>query len=74
MSIVSIYKAKTDLSKLIQEAINGGEVIIRNRNIPVVKLVPIPKKTRKELAGTFRGQIWISDDFNEIPDCFSDYI
>jgi prevent-host-death family protein len=37
----TVHKAKTNLSKLIREALRGEEVIIARRNEPVVKLVPV---------------------------------
>ena len=44
---VTIHFAKTQLSKLIQSALRGEEVIIANGRNPVVKLVPVaPKKFR----------------------------
>jgi prevent-host-death family protein len=54
---VNIHAAKTNLSKLIEAALNGEEVIIAKGNKPMVKIVPIPKSrfkagTLKELAGT----------------------
>lgn len=39
--ISTIHQAKTNLSKLIQKALAGEEVIIANRNTPVVTLVAI---------------------------------
>ena len=39
----TIHAAKTQLSKLIQAALAGEEVIIANGDTPVVKLVPLPR-------------------------------
>jgi prevent-host-death family protein len=74
MSKVSMWDAKTNLSKLIQEALNGKEVIISNRDKPLVRLVPVETKTHKNLLGLFQGQIWMSKDFNEVPEGFEDYV
>ena len=73
MSKVSVWKAKTNLSKLIQDALNGEEVIITNRDKPLVKLVPVEAKGHKSLLGLFQGQIWMSKDFQETPEGFGDY-
>lgn len=43
---VSIYEAKTHLSKLIEAVERGEEVIVSRRNKPVVRIVP---------AGAHRG-------------------
>jgi antitoxin (DNA-binding transcriptional repressor) of toxin-antitoxin stability system len=40
---VTIHAAKTQLSKLIQAALAGEEVIIANGDRPVVKLVALPR-------------------------------
>ena len=64
---VSISAAKTQLSKLVARAERGEEVTIRRGNTPVVKLVAIepPPPSRRSPIGALRGQIWISDDFDE---------
>ncbi len=48
MSIATIHEAKTNLSKLIEQAERGEEVIIARGKEPVVRLVPVkpPPKTR----------------------------
>ncbi len=38
MKTVSIHEAKTHLSRLIQQALSGEEIIIANRNEPMVRL------------------------------------
>jgi len=70
---VSVWDAKTNLSKLIQDALNGEEVIISSRDKPLVKLVPVETKAHKSLLGLFRGTIWMSEDFNSLPEGFEDY-
>ncbi len=74
MSKVSIWQAKTNLSQLIQKALNGEEVIISKRDKSLVKLVPIKGEVKKRLLGLFEGKIWMSDDFNEIPEDFEEYL
>jgi prevent-host-death family protein len=41
MEIITIHKAKTQLSKLIEKACQGEEIIIARGKQPVVKLVPL---------------------------------
>lgn len=74
---VNIHHAKTHLSKLIEQAENGEEVIIARNGKPVVKLVPVADPPqRRSLLGCGIGKIWISDDFDspetnkEIEDLF----
>lgn len=74
---VNIHYAKTHLSKLIEQAENGEEVVLARNGKPVVTLVPVPVKAKKRsILGAGIGKIWISDDFNspetnkEIEDLF----
>jgi len=54
---VTVRTAKTNLSKLIEAALSGEEVVIARGRNPVVKLVPIPQGKfrigllRRELTG-----------------------
>jgi len=65
---VSISAAKTQLSKLVARAERGEEVTIRRGNTPVAKLVAIvpPPSSHRSPIGALRGQIWISDDADEL--------
>jgi prevent-host-death family protein len=74
---VNIHHAKTNLSKLIEQAENGEEIIIARNGKPVVKLVPVfAGKNRKNLLGAGIGKIWVAPDFDspeadkEIEDLF----
>lgn len=40
---VNVHEAKSQLSKLIQAALDGEEVVIARGNKPAVKLVPVPR-------------------------------
>jgi prevent-host-death family protein len=65
---VGMHEAKTSLSRLVNAAQAGEEVVITRRGEPVVKLEPVRSLPREELLGMFKGQIWIADDFDELPD------
>lgn len=66
---VNIHQAKTQLSKLIEQALAGQEVVIARNGKPVVKLVPVetpdlpPRK-----PGSLKGKIWVAPDFDETPE------
>ena len=47
---VNVHEAKTNLSRLIQRAMAGQEVVIAKAGKPVVKLVRIPKRRKKVLG------------------------
>lgn len=62
MNIYNVHAAKTQLSKLIEQAIAGEEVVIARNNEPVVKLVPVLSRPKRK-RGLLRGQVVIHDSF-----------
>ncbi|HZR65855.1 MAG TPA: type II toxin-antitoxin system Phd/YefM family antitoxin [Terriglobales bacterium] len=65
MKTVTIHKAKTNLSRLIEDACKGDEIVIARGKKPMVRLVPIcaPKGLRK--PGWMKGKIKIGPEFFE---------
>jgi antitoxin (DNA-binding transcriptional repressor) of toxin-antitoxin stability system len=59
----TVHQAKTNLSRLIQEACGGSDVIIARGKQPVVRLVPLATVRKKRLAGRLRGKIRILPKF-----------
>ena len=66
--IVNIHAAKTNLSKLIERAEAGEEIVIARNGKPAVKLTPVEappaKREKGSWLGSLRGQIWMADDFD----------
>jgi prevent-host-death family protein len=62
--IINISEAKANLSKLVDMAYHGEEVIIAKNNLPLVELVAHKPKAKRKL-GLLAGQIDIPDDFME---------
>lgn len=56
MTQVNIHTAKTQLSKLIEVALAGEDVVIAKGSQPVVRLVPIPQGSFK--LGIIGRQTW----------------
>lgn len=72
---VNIHEAKTQLSKLIREALQGKEVIIARGNRPVVRLDVLPEARSRRKIGNVKGLILsMSDDFDEPLNDFKDYM
>jgi antitoxin (DNA-binding transcriptional repressor) of toxin-antitoxin stability system len=71
----TIHQAKTHLSKLIQKALGGEEVIIAKRDKPLVRLEAIkPQKTKRQL-GWAKGLVtYMSPDFNDELEDFEEYM
>jgi prevent-host-death family protein len=63
--IVTVSEAKTQLSSLIERVKEGEEIVIRRGQQPVAKLVRFEAPTQRRQMGDLRGQIWMSDDFDE---------
>lgn len=69
-TVVNIHKAKTNLSRLVEEVALGGEIIIAKAGRPVAKLTSlIPKKTAIRFD-LLKGKVKISRDFNAPVDLF----
>ena len=62
--IVNMHQAKSSLSRLIQRALAGEEILIARNGEPLVKLVPVPTERKPRVPGRGKGRIWIA------PDCF----
>lgn len=60
--IINISEAKTNLSKLVDMAYHGEEIIIAKNNLPLVELVAHKPKAKRPL-GLLAGEIDIPDDF-----------
>jgi antitoxin (DNA-binding transcriptional repressor) of toxin-antitoxin stability system len=72
---VNIHEAKTQLSKLIQAALNGKQVIIAKGNKPVVRLEVLPEAQSNRKIGNAKGLILsMDDDFDEPLDDFREYM
>ena len=46
MTQFTVHDAKTNLSRLIAEALAGGDVVIARGRVPVVRLVPVEPAVR----------------------------
>ena len=64
MGVVNIYEAKTNLSRLVDQASAGEEIIIARAGKPVARLVALEPLRKKRVVGMFEGQLHIPDDFD----------
>jgi prevent-host-death family protein len=71
---VNIYEAKTKLSKLVDLAAAGQEIIIARNGKPVARLTTLKEEKRPLVYGLLEGEGWIADDFNDpLPDEIQKY-
>jgi prevent-host-death family protein len=69
MMNVSVYDAKTNLSRLLDRAASGEEVVITRNGRPVAKLVPATPVRRPRKLGALKGRVRVPRDFDApLPD------
>ena len=64
--IVNVHAAKTNLSRLLERAEAGEEIVIGRAGKPVAKLVPWVPDRPKRVFGALKGQIVIHGDFDDL--------
>lgn len=69
---MTIHEAKTHLSRLVQRAHAGEEIVIRRGTVPMAKLVRYDPKPVPRVPGRLRGQIEMADDFDELDEVMGD--
>lgn len=72
---VTIHEAKTHLSRLIQQALDGEEVVIARNKQPLVKLSVLPEaRQTRRIGGAAHVILQIAPDFDEPLGEFKDYM
>ena len=74
-AIYNLYEAKTSLSRLVDRAASGEEIILSKAGKPLAKLVPFHRPPEPRQPGGWEGRVRISEDFDaplppEIQDAF----
>lgn len=68
-AVYNLYEAKTSLSKLVDRAAAGEEIIIAKSGKPLARLTPLASKRPRRQPGGWEGRVKISEDFDEpLPD------
>ncbi|HUP52198.1 MAG TPA: type II toxin-antitoxin system prevent-host-death family antitoxin [Longimicrobiales bacterium] len=62
---VNLYQAKTHLSKLVEEASDGAEIIIAKAGTAKARLMPLEETRKDRKPGGWEGRLWIADDFDD---------
>lgn len=60
--IINIQNAKTHLSRLVEEAAGGEDIVIAKAGKPIVRLVPFKKQDGPRKLGALAGQVKEADD------------
>lgn len=67
-SPVNVYEAKSQLSRLIDAALAGEDVVIARSGRPVVRLVPYRLTPTPRVPGAWKGRVTIAADFDDLPE------
>jgi prevent-host-death family protein len=69
MRTINIHAAKTHLSRLVEEAAAGEEIVIAKAGKPLARLCPLAQVPKKRVLGRLRGKLIVPDDFDApLPD------
>ena len=68
MNTVNIHEAKTQLSRLVEQAVRGEPFIIAKAGKPLVKVTALEQPTGAQVRrlGFLAGQFSIPDDFDQM--------
>jgi prevent-host-death family protein len=64
MKTVNIQAAKTHLSRLVEEAVAGDDIILAKAGRPLVRLVPVQPDVSPRRPGAWKGKVRMARDFN----------
>jgi prevent-host-death family protein len=65
---VNIHEAKTHLSRLVDRAAAGEEIIIARAGKPLARLVAYEPLVQDRELGAWRGRVTIGPDFDDVDD------
>lgn len=73
MKKANLHEAKTNLSKLVELACKGEQVIICKAGEPIAQIIPFTEKKVARKGGAWKGKVKIAKDFDVLPDEFKEY-
>ena len=72
MKTINMHEAKTHLSRIVEQVVQGESFIIGKAGKPMALLSPYVSPSFHRKAGTLRGRVSLSDDFDAIDDTVAD--
>lgn len=66
MTTINIHEAKTQLSKLVDQAVKGEPFVIAKAGKPLVKVSALDAPATPKRIGFLKGEITVPDDFNRM--------
>ncbi len=70
--VVNVHEAKSNLSKLLDRAAAGEEIVIGRAGRPVARLVALEPPRRARQFGQLAGRIQVASDFDDTPEWLID--
>jgi prevent-host-death family protein len=64
---VNLHEAKTHLSRLVDRAANGEEIVIARAGKPIARLVAVNTRIVGRKLGLYAGRIKLAEDFDRLP-------
>ena len=64
-TVYNLYEAKSSLSRLVDRAAGGEEIIIAKSGKPLARLGPLRRRVAQRTPGGWEGRVYISEDFDE---------
>lgn len=66
MVTVNIHQAKTQLSKLVDQAVEGEPFVIAKAGTPLVKVIALSARPTPQRLGFMTGQFEVPEDFDTL--------
>ena len=66
--IVNMHEAKSTLSRLVERALKGDEIVVSKAGRPLVRLVPVTRVAKARRPGRWKGRVSMARDFNNLPE------
>ena len=67
-TVVNVYEAKTNLSKLLNRVEQGEEIVLGRSGRPVARLVAYRPRNAPRVPGRLAGKIEMAPDFADTPE------
>jgi prevent-host-death family protein len=64
MRSINIHAAKTHLSRLVDEAAGGEEIIIAKAGKPIARLTALEATKQRRVLGLLEGKLHLPDDID----------
>jgi prevent-host-death family protein len=64
MRTVNMHDAKTHLSRLVDEASAGEEIVLAKAGKPVARLVPLQAARKRRRLGVLAGRFTVPENFD----------